>query len=233
MGNTRQLQKRFYKTVSISDDNRVLLDDRVIKTPMKAALALPNRALAEAVAEEWKAQGQFINSGSMKMTKLANTAIDRVATERVKIQSEIVQYAGSDLVCYRALSPQRLVRRQADIWDPVITFVNDRLGVSFKATSGVVHSQQEPESLLRFGKHVERLDPFKLVAFHHAMTQTGSALLTCMMLEHAIDRDAAWHVAMLDEEYQSEEWGRDDEADIRRANQKAEFDAAVKFAGLV
>jgi chaperone required for assembly of F1-ATPase len=233
MADARKLPKRFYKIVAISDDNRVLLDDRVIKTPMKASLVLPNRALAEAVAEEWKAQGEFINPVSMKMTKLANTAIDRVATERIKIQGEIVQYAGSDLVCYRALSPERLVRRQAEIWDPVIAFVNERLGVSFTATSGVVHSQQKPETLLIFGKHVARFDAFKLVAFHHAMAQTGSALLTCMMLEHAIDRDAAWHVAMLDEEYQSEEWGRDDEADMRRANQKAEFDAAVKFAGLV
>ncbi len=233
MAEARQFQKRFYKQVSISDDNRVLLDDRVVKTPMKAALALPNRALAEAVAREWSDQVDQINPAQMRITKLANTAIDRVATERMKMLGEIVQYSGSDLVCYRALSPERLVRRQAEFWDPVITFVNVRLGASFKATTGVVHSQQDAETLLLFGKHVESLDPFKLVAFHHAMAQTGSALLTCMMLEHAIDQDAAWHVAMLDEEYQSEEWGRDDEADIRRANQKAEFDAAVKFAGLV
>jgi chaperone required for assembly of F1-ATPase len=233
MADVRQKPKRFYKTVSISDDNRILLDDRVIKTPMKATLILPNRALAEAVAREWSSQGEFISPGSMKMTKLANTAIDRITTERSKILSEIVQYAGSDLVCYRALSPERLVRRQAELWDPVITFVNERLGVAFTVTSGVVYSQQKPQSLSQFGEHVQRLDAFKLVAFHHAMTQTGSALLTCMILEHAIGRDAAWHAAMLDEEYQSEEWGRDDEADIRRANQKSEFDAAVRFAGLV
>jgi chaperone required for assembly of F1-ATPase len=233
MADTRKVLKRFYKTVSISDDNRILLDDRVIKTPMKATLALPNRALAEHVAHEWNAQRTEIDAASMPMTRLANTAIDKVGISRAEVLAEVVQYAGSDLVCYRAESPESLVQRQAEAWDPVIAFVNVRLPANFAPTTGVIHLSQDAGSLKALGDYVGTFDAFKLVAFHNLTVVTGSALLTCMVVEKAIDNDKAWLAALVDENFQIEQWGRDEAAEVRRASRKVEFDAAVEFAGLV
>ncbi len=233
MADTRKVMKRFYKTVSISDDNRVLVDDRVIKTPMKASLALPNRALAESVAQEWDAQKTEIDAASMPMTRLANTAIDRVGVDRADVLAEVVQYAGSDLVCYRAESPESLVQRQAQAWDPVIAFVNDKLGAGFVPTTGVIHRSQEVPSLQAFADHVAGFDAFKLVAFHNLTVVTGSALLTCMIVDNAIDSEKAWLAALVDEDFQIEQWGRDEAAEIRRAARKVEYDAGVRFVGLV
>ena len=119
----RPLPKRFYKQVSISEDNGILLDGRTVKTPLKAVLRLPNRALAEAVVEEWRAQEKFINPALMPLTKLANTAIDRATTERQKVLDEITQYAGSDLVCYFAKTPPALLERQRQHWQPALQWV--------------------------------------------------------------------------------------------------------------
>jgi chaperone required for assembly of F1-ATPase len=233
MADTRKLQKRFYKAVSISDDNRILLDERVIKTPMKAPLALPNRALAESLADEWDAQGPAIDSATMPMTRLANTAIDRVDKHRADVLAEVVQYAGSDLVCYRAESPERLVKCQAELWDCVISFVNDHLGANFASTTGVMHRSQDAGSLMVFGEYASRFSAFKLVAFHNLTVVTGSALLACMIVENAIDAENAWLAALVDEDFQIEQWGRDNAAELQRAARKAEYDASVRFVKLV
>ncbi len=225
----RALPKRFYKTVSISEDNRVLLDAKPIKTPMKATLVLPNRALAESIAAEWNAQATVIDPSRMTITRLANTALDRVPTERSKMLAEIVEYAGSDLVCYRATSPERLVTLQREGWDSIIAWVNTQLQANFIATEGVMHRRQDDASLQAVARHVDKLDAFELVALHTVMTQTGSTLLSLQLLTRAVDAETAWKAAHIDEDFQSEMWGRDELAEQRRQQRKLEFDAAIQF----
>ncbi len=140
-------RRRFYTAVSVTGDNGIALDGRVVKTPLKAPLRLPNRALAEAVAAEWAAQGETIDPGTMLFTKLANTAIDRIAGHRPRIVGEILDYAGSDLVCYRAEAPQPLVARQAAVWDPVVDWTRTRLDAPVAVHAGVMHQPQPPAVL--------------------------------------------------------------------------------------
>lgn len=222
-------RRRFYKTVTVTGDNAIALDGKPIKTPMKAALRLPARALAEAVAAEWEAQGAEINPASMPLTRLANTAIDRVARERPKIEAEARAYANSDLVCYRAERPPDLVARQAAAWDPVADWARTALDAPFTVTAGVMHQPQSPAALTAFAAVVAALDDFELAAFHTVMTLTGSALIAMMLARRAIAPDEAWRIAHVDEDYQAELWGEDDEAMARRASRRAEFMAACRF----
>ncbi|MEP6828014.1 MAG: ATP12 family chaperone protein, partial [Aestuariivirga sp.] len=135
----RPLPKRFYNTVTVSDDLSILLDGRAVKTPIKQKLILPKRSLAEAVAEEWRAQDKLINPATMPLTKLANTALDRVRTERAHVAGEVECFVGNDLVCYRAAEPTQLVALQAGAWDPVLTWANAALNAQFVTTKGVIH----------------------------------------------------------------------------------------------
>ena len=228
----RTLPKRFYKSVSVTETLGIALDGKTVKTPLKASLALPNRALAEAVAAEWEAQKEFINPHSMPLTKLANTAIDRAAAEKSKILVEILEFAGSDMVCYRADSPESLVLHQATHWDPVIAWARSKLQASFVTVNTMTHKRQSTHALHALKSHITGLDPFSFVAVQNLTTLTGSALLAMMAAMGAISAAAAWAAANVDEDWQIETWGEDAEAMARRAGRFIEFSACVSFVKL-
>jgi chaperone required for assembly of F1-ATPase len=228
----RPLPKRFYKSVAVTDRFAIALDGRKVKTPLKAPLVLPTRALAEAVAAEWEAQIDVINPHALPLTKLANTAIDRAIPEKSKIAAEILEFAGNDLVCYRAESPAGLVQRQIINWDPIISWAKADLKTDFITVSTITHKCQSPAALQALEAHIEQLDPFSLVAVHNLTTLTGSALLATMLAMGKIPTEAAWRAANIDEDWQIETWGEDAEAMARRTERLNEFSASVKFLNL-
>jgi chaperone required for assembly of F1-ATPase len=228
----RPLPKRFYKSVAVTDQLGIALDGRTVKTPLKTALVLPNRALANAVAAEWDAQVDVINPHAMPLTKLANTAIDRAIPERPKIAAEILEFAGSDMVCYRAEAPEGLVLRQTTHWDPVIAWARSDLNVSFTTVSTITHKRQLLAALKAMETHIASLDPFSFVAVHNLTTLTGSVLLAAMVAAGKIPLDAAWLAANVDEDWQIETWGEDAEATARRAGRFSEFSACMRFVNL-
>lgn len=224
--------RRFYKTVSVTDDLGIALDGRSVKTPMKLALQLPTRTLAEAVAAEWEAQGEKLDPASMTLTKLANTAIDRVAGNRAQIEAEVLDYSNSDLVCYRADRPPELVQSHTRHWDPVVDWARTTLDAPFEVTMGVMHNPQPEAALAAFAAALKELSDFELAAFHTVMTLTGSALIALMLARRAMGPETAWITAHVDEDYQIEQWGQDEEAQIRRDARLKEFMAACRFLTL-
>jgi len=225
-------RKRFYKDVTVTDDLGIALDGRPVKTPLKAPLVLPTRALADAVAAEWAEQGEEIKPATMYLTKLANTAIDRVSAYREAIESEVLDYANSDLVCYRTDRPPDLVARQLQLWDPVVDWARTALDAPFEVTDGIIHRPQLEAALKAFGLALKGLSNFELAAFYTIMTLTGSALIAMMLARQAITPDAAWAAAHVDEDYQIEHWGQDDEARDRRVGRHAEFMDCCRFLDL-
>ena len=225
----RPLPKRFYKEVSVGADLSILLDGRGVKTPMKAKLILPTAELAQAVADEWRAQVKVINPALMPLTKLANTAIDRVGAERAHIAGEVRSFAGNDLVCYRADKPAELVALQAQHWDKVLAWSRHALGAQFNVTNGVIHIAQEPSALQAVEQYVARLNSFALAGVHNAMSLSGSALMALMLHARALSGADVWAAAHVDEDFQIKQWGEDFEATARRAHRKVEFDATARF----
>jgi chaperone required for assembly of F1-ATPase len=216
----------------VTDDLGIALDGRPVKTPMKLALRLPARPLAEAVAAEWEAQGEKLDPASMILTKLANTALDRVAANRGTIEAEMQDYANSDLVCYRADRPPDLVQRHTRQWDPVVDWARTALDAPFAVTMGVMHRPQPEEAIQAFRAALADLTDFELAAFHTLMTLTGSALIALMLARRVISPEEAWITAHVDEDYQIEHWGEDAEAEARRAARLKEFMAACRFLAL-
>ena len=228
----RRLPKRFYKLVVVTEKLGIALDGKNVKTPLKAPLVLPNRPLADAVAAEWEAQKEFINPHAMPLTKLANTAIDRAVAEKSNIIAEILAFAGSDMVCYRASSPETLVTRQSTHWDPIIAWAKSALKADFETASTITHRPQSAAALQASENHIAALDPFSFVVVHNLTTLTGSALLGLMLAAGAISGDTAWRAANVDEDWQIETWGEDAEAMTRRKVRLNEFSACVNFVNL-
>ncbi len=225
-------RRRFYKTVTTTNDFGIALDGRTVKTPSKAPLLLPTRALAEAVAAEWDAQGEKIDPASMLFTKLANTAIDRVRPLRANIVAEVLDYANSDLVCYRADSPDDLVKRHAAAWDPVVDWARTALDAPFAVTTGIIHKPQPEAALRAYEVAMAGLNDFELSAHHTLMSLSGSALIAMMLARRAISAEAAWTAVHVDEDFQIEQWGEDEEASVRRAARHTEFLGASRFLAL-
>ena len=227
---------RFYEAVAVTEEQDgfgISLDRHPVRTPERAPLILPTRALAGAVAEEWAAQGSLIDPASMVMTKLAKTAIDRVAGREPAVAAEIVEYAGCDLVCYRADGPERLVARQAAAWDPLLSWAARALDCHFVCVTALVHHPQPEGTLAAFARELDRQDPFRLTALHTMTALTGSAILALALHRGGITADEAWKAAHVDEDWQIEQWGHDAEAQARRAARRHEFDCAVRLLKLV
>lgn len=223
------LPKRFYKEVTVGeleDGYQVLLDGRSIRSPAKKAILLPNRALAEALVCEWDAQAEKINPATMPLTRLANSVIDGVEEAREAMMDEIVSYLGNDFICYPASHPERLVVLQKEHWQPVLDWAESVLGGRFVQASGILAVEQSPVMGETLRGLWADLDRFQLGAVHSIMTITGSALLAVAFQQGFLAREAMWQAAMVDEDWNMEMWGEDDEASKRRTFRKADIDAA-------
>jgi chaperone required for assembly of F1-ATPase len=219
------LRKRFYKTAGTTG-NAVTLDGKPVMTPKRRALKAPNVVIAQAMAGEWDAQRDTIDPGAMPLTRLANAIIDGVADAPDAVRDEIVKYLGSDLIFYRADSPEGLVAKQAQHWDPLIAFARDTYGARFVLAQGIVHQAQPAEAIAAAAVSIPN-DPWQLGALAAITTITGSALIALALAAGAITPDAAWAAANVDEDWNMATWGEDAEVKARRAARRAEFDAAV------
>jgi chaperone required for assembly of F1-ATPase len=229
----KQLPRKFYTSVEVSDQHGILLDGRTVKSPLKAALVMPNRGLAEAVAAEWRAQDKVIDPETMPLTKLANTALDRATVERAHVLDEVVQYAGADLVCYWADRPPQLVDLQRKHWQPVLDWAARDIPACFKHTTSMTHVAQDEVTLSAVRMRAAACDAWQLTGLYLLMTLTGSVLLSMMLQAEAADADAVWAAAHVDEDYQISQWGEDFEAAERRKGRRAEFDGLVRYLGLL
>lgn len=225
------LPKRFYdRAETLERDGlfHVALDGRTARTPARKPLAVASRAVAEALAAEWQAQAEQIDPARMPLTRLVNSALDGVADQHEAVRGEIVRYAGSDALCYRAGEPEALVERQDRIWNPLIAALEERIGGRFVMAQGVVFAPQPQNVLDAVTRRVAAIPaPVALAGAHNVMTLTGSTILMLALADGLVDAEAAWLAAHLDEDYQSEIWGRDEEAAERRAIRRKEYDAAV------
>jgi chaperone required for assembly of F1-ATPase len=204
-----------------------------VRTPGKAPLVLPTRALADAVADEWRAQGERIDPATMPLTKLANSAIDGVAGRERAVIDDIVKHAASDLVCYRAQGPRDLLEAQTKHWDKVLDWTKDTLQAPLKLGEGIVHVAQPQASLDRLRRALAGRDAFSLAALHVMTALTGSALLALAVALGRMTPEEAWDAAHVDEDWQISQWGEDHEAAERRANRRRDFAAAARLLTLV
>lgn len=229
--------RRFWKDVSVereADGFALKLDGRPVKTPGRASLSLPNAALAEAVAEEWRAVGETIDPRAMPLTGLSNAAIDRIATARERFAAGLAAYGETDLLYYRADDAQAaLAERQAATWDPLLDWARARYDVHFETTTGVMHHPQPPATVARLAEAVAALDAFHLAGLSPLVTIGGSLIAALALLEGHAGRDTIWAAVETDEDWQIEQWGDDDLAIKARESRKADFDAGARFLSLL
>jgi len=228
--------KRFWTDVSVGQETggwSIALDGRPVRTPARASLVVPNKALAEAIAGEWRDVEGEIDPRAMPLTGLANAAIDRVAPDKDTFATGLARYAEADLVCYRADNPDGLVERQAESWDALLAWARRRFDVDFVTTSGVAHVEQLPATVQRLAHAVASLDAFRLAGLSPLVTIGGSLIAALAVLEKAITPDEAWQAVSLDERWQLEQWGSDAEAEAALDNRRRDFMAAARFLELV
>ena len=228
--------KRFWKDVSVEAESggwAVRLDGRPVRTPARAILVLPNRALADAVGGEWRDVADEVEPRAMPLTGLANAAIDRVAAEKQAFALGLARYAEADLACYRSDWPPELVERQAACWDPLIAWARRRYDVDFATTSGLMHVAQTPATVERLTQAVTELDAFRLAGLSPLVTVGGSLVAALAVLETAMTADAAWQAVSVDDRWQLDQWGLDDEAATALENRRRDFLAAARFLQLL
>jgi chaperone required for assembly of F1-ATPase len=210
-----------------------VLDDRPVRTPARAPLAVPSEGLGTAIAAEWEAQGDKIDARSMPLTGLANAAIDRVAPDPESFARGLAAYGESDLICYRAEEPRALVERQAQTWDPLMAWARRRFDVDFEIVTGVIHRRQPSATVERLRHAVAARSAFELAALSPLVTISGSLVIALALAERVIEIDAGWAAATLDEAFQAERWGEDREAAAALAGRRRELDAACRFLSLL
>ena len=224
------LRKRFYTSAGVAegpDGFAVTLDGKPVRTPGRNPLAAPTRELAEAMAAEWEAQKDDIDPMAMPLTRLANSVIDGVAKDVQAVADDAAKYFETDLLFYRAGFPEALIARQAEHWDPVLRWAADALGAHFILTEGVIHVRQ-PDAAVAAARGALPTEAWPVGAFHVVTTITGSAMLALALKHGVLDGAQVWAAAHVDEDWNSEKWGADDEVAARRATRLKDFEAAAR-----
>jgi len=222
-------RKRFYAHAGVvegADGFAITLDDKPIRTPSGRQVVVPVRAIADAIVAEWQAQKEFIDPLTMPMTRFANSVVDAVVERVEAVTSDIAKYFQSDLLFYRAGHPAALVAREAAHWDPLLFWAADTLGAHFIIAEGIVNVRQ-PDSAIAAARAALPTDPWSVAALHVVTTLTGSALLALALERGVLDQDRVWAAAHVDEDWNIEKWGADEEVAARRAARLVDFRAAA------
>lgn len=221
--------KRFWTETTVAEADggfAVQLDGLLVKTPAKAGFVVPTRAFADAVAREWDAQDEQVDPAGMPFTRLANSAIDNVSVNQAAVAEMLAEYGQSDLLCYRAEAPEPLVARQAAAWDPLLDWAAETYGARLKTGAGVMYIEQPEASVAALSAEVHRLPPFQLAAFHDLVTIPGSLVVALAASRTSWDCEALWDATRVDETWQTEQWGFDEEADSVAQAKRAAFQIA-------
>lgn len=228
--------RKFYRDASVGEDDgrfAVLLDGKPVKTPSGSPLLLPSRALAEAVAEEWRTQAETVDPATMPLTRLANTALERVPLDRAPVAEQTLALGKSDLLCYRAEAPDALAARQAESWNPLLDWLAEHCGARLAVVQGVTFTDQPAEALMALEQAVWKKNDFALTGLSAAATILGSLVLALALAEGRLDAGEAFRLATLDEAFQAEQWGMDVAAKARLDGLEAELAAVERFLRLL
>lgn len=224
--------KRFWTEATVMRDAsgwHVLLDDRPVRTPAKAPMYLPTEAMAQAIAGEWAAQGEELDPLSMPVTRSANSAIDRVATQHREVAEMLAAYAETDLLCHRADGPERLRQRQDAGWDPLLDWAEERFGARLVPVTGILPTKQPRTALDRLSDAVHGCDPFRLTALHDLVGLSGSLVLGLAVAHGRLAPSDGWSLSRIDEDWQIEQWGEDEQATEVAVRKYGEFAHAMRF----
>lgn len=227
--------KRFWTAAAVDAVDggfSVRLDGRDIRTPLKTLVVMPSEALAEGVAQEWDAQEGVINPGSMPLTRAVNATLDKVVPQRDEVVANLADYGGTDLLCYRATGPEGLIARQAEAWDPMLDWADASLGAGLRTTQGVMPLRQPAEAVDALYRHVATLTPWELTALSEFVTLSGSLVLALAAMDDQ-DPDALWSLSRIDEDWQAEQWGVDEEEAARTALKRGAFLQAARYLALL
>lgn len=228
--------RRFWTAARVTAEaggHAVLLDDRPLRTPARAALRLPTPALARAVAAEWEAQERRVRPETMPLTRAVNVAIDRVAPARAHVAAELARYGETDLICYRAAAPEALVAAQASAWDPLLGWAAEALGARLTPVQGVMFAPQPAPALAALHAAVDRFDPFELTALSELVALTGSLVIGLATAHQPNRAPDLWAAAHVDEAWQARQWGEDAEAAATLAARQGDFLQAVRLLELL
>lgn len=228
--------KRFYDkadAVRTSDGWAVALDERTVKTPARKPLAMASRKLADAIAAEWAGQEETIDPAAMPLTGLANAAIDRVTPAHADFAAELAEYGETDLLCYRADSPAELIAKQCAAWDPLLEWAARRFDIAFETTTGIVHRPQPEATVAQLRAATEAYGPFHLAGLSPVVRIGGSLVAALALAENAFDEDTVWAATRVDEDWQADRWGEDQEAIEARDARRREFSAGMRFLRLL
>jgi len=228
--------RRVYQRVTVSamaGGWGVALNDRTLRTPGRVDLVVPSQPLAAAIAAEWEAQPDEIRPATMPLFRLAATAIDRTTTGRDLVIRETANYAGTDLLCYRAERPPELAARQQAAWQPLLDWATQRYDAALRITNGILPAEQLPATLAAYAAVVAAQDDFRLTALHALTSACGSLVIALAILEGRLDAEAAFIVSQLDESFQIEAWGEDAEATERRRALAEDIAASARFIALL
>ena len=224
--------KRFWTDAKVVEDEgafAVRLDGRPVKTPAKAALRVPTRAIAEAIAAEWQQVDEKIDPAVMPFTRSANAAIDKVSVQFQEVAEMLAAYGESDLLCYRADSPAGLAERQAERWDPILDWAHEAFGGRLIPTAGIMPVTQNPKAVAALSAPLYAATPFALTALHDLIALSGSLVLGLAVTQRQLTPDEAWALSRVDEDWQSEQWGKDDEAEAAAEIKRLAFFHAAVF----
>ena len=229
--------KKFWKIVQVKkklkNSFEILLDKRILKTPMQKDLIFSNYKIAKETALEWDIDEKEINTENMVFYGLISTAIDKISNDKVSYIDNVLGFINTDLICYRADKPNELIDLQNSSWNPIISFIKKYIDVELKFFIGVMPSKQSLEIFNRLKTLINSFSDIEISALHRMTNLTGSIFISICILKGDVLKNEAFELSFLDELYQAKNWGVEQESLDKRDKIAKELNRIISFVELI
>ena len=229
--------KKFWKIVQVKkklkNSFEILLDKRILKTPMQKDLIFSNYKIAKETALEWDIDEKEINTENMVFYGLISTAIDKISNDKVSYIENVLGFINTDLICYRADGPNELVDLQNNSWNPIISFIKKYIDVELKFFIGVMPSKQSLDIFNRLKTLINSFSDIEISALHRMTNLTGSIFISICILKGDVLKNEAFELSFLDELYQAKNWGIEEESLDKRDKIAKELNRIISFVELI
>lgn len=145
-----------------------------------------------------------------------------IGKNRQEVIDRLVRFSLTDLLLFWG-QQKDLIKKQEQIWGPLLQWASQSFEAKFVKTSSLDVPEQDKTSGYRLKLFLESLSDKELAAFYVAALNMKSVLLAAALVKGRINAQEAFEAAYLEELWQAENWGVEEEAEKRRQEVKQEL----------
>ena len=161
------------------------------------------------------------------MRKTLDKATKEISCYKKDIIEKLLEFARTDLLFFWG-EKRDLYLKQINEWQPILDWVQNLVKVEIKKTDKLDVPDNE-KMQIPLKKIFEEMSDKELACYYAAALNMKSVLLALAMIKGRITAKEAGRLSYLEELWQNEKWGSDDDAVLKRKERCRELEVIEDY----